>query len=72
MLKKIRDFYQKDYEITRQDVARTQFYSERNEVVWAAIQRNLGVAYFHLNKGYDNDIDKLYSEYREKLLELLK
>ena len=72
MLKKIRDFYEKEYEITKQEVARTQFNSERNGVVWAAIQRNLGVAYFHIGGSYDNDIEKLYNKYKEKLLELLK
>ena len=72
MLKKIRDFYEREYEITKQEATRIQSYSERNKVVLAAIQRNLGVAYFHINKGYDNDIDKLYNEQREKLLELLK
>ena len=72
MLKKIKDFYQKEYEITKQDVTMTQSYSELNRVVWATIQRNLGVAYFHIGGSYDNEIIKLYYEYKEKLLELLK
>ena len=72
MLKKIREFYEKEYEITKQDVTRTQSYSERNKIVWGTIQRNLGIADFHIGGSYDNDIGKLYNEYREKLLELLK
>ena len=65
-------FYEKEYEITKQDVTRTQSYSERNKIVWGTIQRNLGIADFHIGGSYDNDIGKLYNEYREKLLELLK
>ena len=72
MLKKIKAFYQKQYEITKQEVTIAQSYSELNRVVWAAIQRNLGVAYFHIGGSYDYDIEKLYYEYKEKLLELLK
>ena len=72
MFKKIRDFYEREYEITKQDVTRTQSYSERNQAVWGAIQRNLGVACFHMNESYDNEIAELYNEYKEKLLELLK
>ena len=72
MLKKIRDFYQKEYEITKQEVAKISLYSERNQTVLGAIQRILGVAAFHMEISYDNDIEKLYNEYKEKLLELLK
>lgn len=72
MLKKIRDFYQKEYEITKQEVEKKSLFSERSEVVWGAIQRNLGVAYFHMEGSYDNDIEELYNKYKEKLLELLK
>lgn len=72
MLKKIRDFYEREYEITKQEATRTQSYSERNKVVLAAIQRNLGVAAFNMEGNYDDNIEELYNKYKEKLLELLK
>ena len=72
MFKKIRDFYQKEYEITKQEATRTQSYSERNKVVLGAILRILGIADFHMGGSYDNEIAELYYEYKEKLLELLK
>ena len=72
MLKKIKAFYQKEYEITKQEVTITQSYSELNRVVWATIQRIFGVANFHMGDSYDNEIAELYYEYKEKLLELLR
>ena len=72
MLKKIRDFYEREYKVTKQEVARKSLFSERSEVVWGAIQRNLGVAAFHMEGSYNDEIEELYNEYKEKLLELLK
>ena len=72
MLKKIRDFYQKEYEITKQEVAKISLFPVQANVVLGAIQRILGIADFHMEGSYDIEIAELYCEYKEKLLELLR